>query len=158
MNPKPPWKQEGSSKQGLLTYQAAVAFEKETWEVINTRWLAWKKALMEDPVCTPTQQQMEVIQNVHLRSKYEYFVENNLPLSSDIQHMTPCPMCHLIHGLPGAGKSKSLQWLQSYWETVWNYKQGTHFAFVAYSNSMADNINGLTRHSFFSLSWKTNRL
>ena len=29
-------------------------------------------------------------------------------------------------------------------------------SFVAYSNSMADNINGFTMHSFFSLPWKTN--
>ena len=156
MNPKPPSKQEGSSKQCLLTHRAAVGFEKETWEVINTRWLAWHKALMEDPLCTPTQQQMEVIQNVHLRTKYEYFVENNLPLSTDIEHMTLRPMCHMIHGLPGAGKSKVLMWLQSYWETVWRYERGIHFAFVAYSNSMADNINGFTIHSFFALPWKNN--
>ena len=93
---------------------------------------------------------------MHLRTKFEFFVENNLPLANDIQHMTPQPMCHLIHGLPGAGKSKLLQWLQSYWETVWKYERGIHFAFVAYSNSMADNINGFTMHSFFSLPWKTN--
>eukprot|EP00973_Karenia_brevis_P056412 7846670-Karenia_brevis.AAC.1 len=66
-------------------------------------------------------------------------------------------MCHLIHGLPGAGKSKLLQWLV--WtvasveglEAVWKYERGIHFAIVAYSKSMADNINGLTMHSFFSL-------
>ena len=64
-------------------------------------------------------------------------------------------MFHLLHGLPGAGQSKVLQWLQSYWEEVWKYESGVHFAFVAYSNSMADNINGFTMHSFFSLPWKT---
>ena len=101
---------------------------------------------MEDTTCTPTVQQREVIQNIHLRTKYEFFVENNLPLANDIQHMTPRPMCHLIHGLPGAGKSRLLQWLQSYWETVWKYERGIHFAFVAYSNSMADNINGLLQN------------
>ena len=69
-------------------------------------------------------------------------------MEPDIAQFTPQPMCHLLHGLPGAGKSKVLQWIKSYWETVWKYKHGEHFVFVAYSNSMADNINGFTMHSF----------
>ena len=65
-------------------------------------------------------------------------------------------MCHLIHGMPGAGKSKLLQWLQSDWETVWKYERGIHLAFVANSRSMADNINGFAMHNFLSLPWRTN--
>eukprot|EP00973_Karenia_brevis_P010268 1391873-Karenia_brevis.AAC.1 len=101
---------------------------------------------MADETCRPTAEQQTVISQIHLRCKYEFFVENKPHLEADIQHCTQQSMCHLIHGLPGAGKSKLLQWLQSYWETAWKYERGIHFAFVAYSNSMADNINGFTMH------------
>ena len=138
MTATPQSKEEKTSTQSLITHRAGIGIEKENWDVINSRWCEWYKALMEDTTCTPTVQQREVIQSIHLRTKYEFFVENNLPLTSDIQDMTPRPMCHLIHGLPGAGKSKLLQWLESYWTTVWKYERGIHYAFVAYSNSMAD--------------------
>ena len=131
-------KEEGASNESFMTHRSGISIERENWDVINSRWHAWYKTLMADTTCTPTAQQEAVIQSIHLRTKYEFFVENNLPLTSDIQDMTPRPMCHLIHGLPGAGKSKLLQWLESYWETVWKYERGIHFAFVAYSNSMAD--------------------
>ena len=54
-------------------------------------------------------------------------------------------MFHLIHGLPGAGKSKILEWVQSLWEIVWRYKQGDDFAFVAYSNSMVIDLFNKTK-------------
>ena len=149
-------KEESGASQSFMTHRSGISLENENWDVINNRWHAWYKALLADTMCTPTVQQREVIQNIHLRTKYEFFVENSLPLTNDVHHMTPHPMCHLIHGLPGASKSRLLQWLESYWETVWKYERGIHFAFVAYSNSMADNINGFTIHSFFGLPWKTN--
>ena len=114
MTATPQSKEEKTLTQSLITHRAGIGSEKENWDVINSRWCEWYKALREDTTCTPTVQQREVIQSIHLRTKYEFFVENNLPLTSDIQDMTPRPMCHLIHGLPGAGKSKLSQWLESY--------------------------------------------
>eukprot|EP00973_Karenia_brevis_P033233 4585767-Karenia_brevis.AAC.1 len=63
-------------------------------------------------------------------------------------------MLHLLHGLPGAGKSEVLQLLHSFWETVWKYELGAHFVFVAYPNAMADNIGGFTMHNYFRIDWK----
>ena len=133
-----PSKEQQASDELLMTHQSGISFERESWDVINNRWKGWYKTLMADPMCTPTAEQEAVIQSIHLLTKYEFFVEYNLPLTEDVQNMTPCPMCNLIHGLPGAGKSRLLQWVESYWETVWKYEHGIHFAFVAYSNSMSD--------------------
>ena len=94
--------------------KSAVTFEHENWDRINSRWSEWRAKLVADQVCTPTTQQMAVIEYVHLRTKYEHFLDNNLPLHEDVRNMTPQPIFHLLHGLPGAGKSKVLQWLQSY--------------------------------------------
>lgn len=115
----------------LPTYTSAVTFQQDKWAQINHTWGPWHAALLSNTQCTPTQQQRDVIECVHLRTKYEHFLENNLPMQDDIKHLTPKPMFHLLHGIPGAGKSKVLQWLQSYWETVWKYERGVHFAFVA---------------------------
>ena len=112
-------KESQTSNDSLMTHRSGISFEKEYWDVIDSRWHAWYKSLLADATCAPTLQQRAVIQQVHLRTKYQFFVENNLKLEDDIQHLSPQLRCHLIHGLPGAGKSTLLQWLQSYWETVW---------------------------------------
>ena len=101
-----PSKEQQASDELLVTHQSGISFERESWDVINNRWKGWYKTLMADPMCTPTAEQEAVIQSIHLRTKYEFFVEYNLLLTEDVQDMTPCPMCHLIHGLPGAGKSR----------------------------------------------------
>ena len=57
------------------------------------------------------------------------------------------PLFRLIHGLPGSGKSQILKWLRSYFNEVWLWGEGTHYQFLAPSNSMADDIGGATLHS-----------
>ena len=146
---------ESNADAFLPSHTCSVSFQHENWASINRKWERWHAALLADTKCTPTTQQHEVIQCIHLRTKYEHFVEQNMTMEEDIKDFSPKPMFHLLHGLPGAGKSQVLQWLQSYWQTVWQFESGIHFAFVAYSNSMADNINGFTMHSFFNLPWKT---
>ena len=41
------------------------------------------------------------------------------------------PFFKLVHGLPGSGKSEVLKWLTLYFEKVWHWNQGVHFAKVA---------------------------
>eukprot|EP00973_Karenia_brevis_P020736 2847996-Karenia_brevis.AAC.1 len=63
-------------------------------------------------------------------------------------------MLHLLHGLPGSGKSEVLKWLRSYWEIVWQDEHGLEFVSAADSNAMADNIGGFTMHRYFNIEWK----
>ena len=69
-------------------------------------------------------------------------------------HLAPAPLRHLIHGLPGSGKSELTRWIQNYFEEVWQYKKGQHFVFLAPMNSMANNIGGSTVHSWGQIGFK----
>eukprot|EP00973_Karenia_brevis_P038201 5266701-Karenia_brevis.AAC.1 len=68
-------KKDDESCQGRRT---GVSFEQESWAVIRMRWTAWYESLMSDQTCRPTAEQFTVIRQMHLRTKYEFFVENNL--------------------------------------------------------------------------------
>ena len=67
---------------------------------------------------------------------------------------SPTPLRHLIHGLPGSGKSELTRWIQNYFEEVWQYKKGEQFVFLAPMNSMANNIGGSTVHSWGQIGFK----
>ena len=67
------------------------------------------------------------------------------------------PLLRLVHGLPGAGKSKVILWIKSYLEDVWLWEHNNQFAIVAPFNSMADNISGGTLHSFAGIPFKDRR-
>ena len=54
----------------------------------------------------------------------------------------------LLHGVPGAGKTDTLKWLRSFFETVMEWEHEKEFAFVAFQNSMAALLGGMTLHSF----------
>ena len=56
----------------------------------------------------------QVLTLIHGRCKYEYFVEQGLPLTADLAVMSAEPLYRLIHGLPGAGKSQVLLWIRDY--------------------------------------------
>ena len=62
-----------------------------------------------------------------------------------------------MHGLPGSGKSKVLEWLRNYFETVWKWTLGHEFVFLAPLNSMASNIGGFTHHSWGEVPFKDAR-
>ena len=67
------------------------------------------------------------------------------------------PLLRLVHGLPGSGKSKLLEWISSYFEHVWQYTHSREFMFLAPLNSMASNIGGATLHSWGQVAWKDKR-
>ena len=69
----------------------------------------------------------------------------------------PPPLRHLIHGLPGSGKSELLRWIRSYFEEVWQWSYGAEFVFLAPLNSMANNIGGSTVHSWGQIGFKDRR-
>ena len=63
--------------------------------------------------------------------------------------MAQRPLYHLVQGMPGSSKSQVLLWIRDYFQTVWLYVHGDEFVIVAGMNSMADNIGGVTLHSYF---------
>ena len=67
------------------------------------------------------------------------------------------PLRHLIHGLPGSGKSELMKWIRSYFEDVWLWTYGEEFVFLAPLNSMASNIGGSTVHSWGQIGFKDRR-
>ena len=58
------------------------------------------------------------------------------------------PMRALIHGFPGAGKSKVIHWLRDLFETVLGWQHGVEFVCLAPLNTMAALIKGNTLHSW----------
>ena len=124
------------------------------WSVIAEAYDTWcQAAYLDTSSKVPTAKQREILLTVHLRRKYEYFLEQGLTLSADIAYLSSTPLYRLIHGLPGAGKSQVLLWLRSYFEEVWHWKHRDQFVFLTSMNSMADNIGGFTMHSYFAISF-----
>ena len=146
------------SKTVQINNRASVAIIADDWPVLEARYKTWHaKVYVDTTTITPTQQQAQVLQLIHRRCKYEYFVEQQLPLADDLDGMCSAPLYRLIHGLPGAGKSQVLLWIRDYFITVWHWVHGDEFVFVAGMNSMADNIGGATLHSYFGLPFQNRR-
>ncbi len=135
-----------------------VAVERRDWRVIDAAYKTWyDEVYVDTSTKVPTAQQKMFLITVHLRRKYEYFVEQGLVFTEDIMHLSAAPLYRLVHGLPGAGKSQLLLWLRSYFEVVWKWTHGDQFVFLAAMNSMADNIGGNTMHSYFAVSFLDHR-
>ena len=66
---------------------------------------------------------------------------------SDMASSTKCePLFDLIHGVPGAGKSKVIGWICELFTDVLGWESGTQFVCLAVQNTMAANIGGHTIH------------
>eukprot|EP00973_Karenia_brevis_P076207 10583127-Karenia_brevis.AAC.1 len=136
------------------TKKATGMFEQESWTVVSKRWTKWRQETYFNEKHAPTMAQRELIDYVHARTCYEFFIETDLPQLPFTEYLRPQPMLHLLHGLPGSGKSEVLRWLRSYWEIVWKHEHGVRCVLVAYSNAVADNIGGFTMHRYFNIEWK----
>ena len=75
-------------------------------------------------------------------------VEEQIESAQETTFVSTEPFFKLAHGLPGSGKSEVLKWLTSYFDVVWDWKEGIHFVKLAFMNSMAANIGGSTIHSW----------
>ncbi len=56
------------------------------------------------------------------------------------------PMVDMVHGLPGARKSKVIEWLRELFEWQLKWTHGVQFVCLAFQNAMAANIHGHTIH------------
>ena len=57
------------------------------------------------------------------------------------------PMRGLIHGLPGTGKSRVIQWIIRMFTEAMAYEHGREFVCVAFQNKVAHAMNGCTLHN-----------
>ena len=65
----------------------------------------------------------------------------------------PVPM--LLHGVPGAGKSRVLKWMRIFFEEVCDFTHGVEFVYLASQNTMAALSGGSTPHSFGDIPFMT---
>ena len=61
------------------------------------------------------------------------------------------PIFNLIHGIPGAGKSKVIAWICELFTDVLGWESGTQFVCLAVQNTMAASIGGYTIHHWASI-------
>ncbi len=112
------------SVQNHAGYVAKSSLNTSTrdWTVLEQLYIDWHASVFADTTTkTPTLQQARILEVVHLRCKYEYFVEQSLPLSADLTNMSAVPLYRLVHGLPGSGKSQVPLWIRDYFERLGIY-------------------------------------
>ena len=77
---------------------------------------------------------------------------------SDMVASTLCePIFDLIHGIPGAGKSKVIAWICELFTDVLGWESGTQFVCLAVQNTMAANIGGHTIHHWASIPFRDDK-
>eukprot|EP00973_Karenia_brevis_P013215 1793645-Karenia_brevis.AAC.1 len=82
----------------------------------------WRQQTYHNQERSPTMAQREIINYIHARTSYEFFMEDNLPQLPFTKSLQPQPMLDLLPGLPGSSKSEVLKWLRSYEEVGWKYE------------------------------------
>ena len=123
--------------------------------VIEHNWAAayatWRRKVYDNKSNEgkiPNEKQSYILRCVHDRCVQEATRSND---------DCPAPFLRFVHGLPGSGKSKLLQWLRSYYEEVWQWVEGREFVFLAPLNSMACDIGGRTVHGWGQVAWQDKR-
>ena len=102
--------------------QCVVTMHEHDWSAAYDQWFidVNNKALQKGIV--PNPKQWEILNVVHHRCVAE---------KTGDEHLSEAPLLRLVHGLPGSGKSKVLEWLRNYFETVWKWTIGHEFVFLA---------------------------
>jgi hypothetical protein len=98
----------------------------------------------------PNAEQLHVLTIVAARVAREWQEEREDTASTSSEE----PLFELIHGLPGTGKSRVIAWLRELFEAVLNWRHNVQFVGLAFQNSMAANIHGLTIHTWSGISWQ----
>ena len=100
--------------------QCVVTMHEHDWSAAYDQWFidVNNKALQKGIV--PNPKQWEILNVVHHRCVAE---------KTGDEHLSEAPLLRSVHGLPGSGKSKVLEWLRNYFETVWKWTIGHEFVF-----------------------------
>ena len=127
--------------------------ETHDWQAAYRSWYDQTYVRCDDkPKIIPNAQQREVLEMLHDTCAREQRQKH-----FDAVHIKSAPLRHLVHGLPGSGKSELLRWIRSYFQDVWRWSYGEEFCFLAPLNSMASNIGGNTVHSWGQIGFKDRR-
>ena len=118
-------------KQRLKTWLQQLLLEKEK---PNTQQLDILKAV-KDRLLVEIQLEIE---GPELRRKHQPHL-----FSTDCEE----PMRALIHGLPGAGKSRVINWIRRLFMEARDWTHGVQFLCVAFQNKAAYAMGGSTLHS-----------
>ena len=129
----------------------AVETYRHAWIDAYARW----KESVSSSAKRPNTKQWQVLELIHHRCIYEYQEEVTQTVNATLQENHQEPLFRMVHGLPGAGKSEILKWLQTYFEDVWLWTKGIHFEYLAPLNMMAHAIGGQTIHSFGNVRFQT---
>ena len=98
----------------------------------------------------PTGEQLRVLEHITQRVEREMTEERSGMVAS-----TACePIFDLIHGIPGAGKSKVIAWICELFTDVLGWESGTQFICLAVQNTMAANIGGRTIHHWANIPFR----
>ena len=119
-----------------------------------TAYAAWKKGLVEAKndegvSLAPYAEQWRLMDMVHRRCVLEATEEQ----TGSINRTAAEPERVLGHGLPGSGKTQIMKWLADYFQSVWGWKHGIQYVFLAPLLTMAARINGFTVHSWGEIPW-----
>ena len=111
----------------------------------------WLKKLEREPE-KPTAEQLSFLSVVVERC----LVEQREELGNEDKQSEPVRM--LLHGVPGAGKSRCIHWLRRFFEDICKFTHGVEFAFACPFNTQAALIGGLTLHTFGHVKIKQRKL
>ena len=115
----------------------------------NSNLDKWRKQLPKraEP---PTKEHLEFLDDILDYFKQESAAEN----ANNPDMIKREPPFYLIHGVPGAGKSRIIQLLREAFENILNWQHGIHFVCLAFQNAMAAAINGFTIHHWSGIQIK----
>ena len=88
----------------------------------------------------PNTEQKAFLKNFVNRLKVELLETLQRSTESTIQE----PLLDLVHGFPGTGKGKLIEWMRRLMEDGLGWEHGVQFVCLAFQNAMAAQINGFT--------------
>ena len=124
------------------TAARAAIFQKGAQNSID----AWMERVRKDKN-PPNEQQHAFLKGLADRLKTE-IIEELMNTKGNTKHE---PMLDLVHGLPGTGKTRVIEWMRDLFQEALGWEHGVQFVMLAFQNSMAANINGLTIHNWASI-------
>ncbi len=90
--PRDTKKSHSVQKHAGYVAKSSLTTSTRDWTVLEQLYIDWHVSVFADTTTkTPTLQQARILEVVHLRRKYEYFVEQCLPLSADLTNMSAVP-------------------------------------------------------------------
>ena len=102
----------------------------------------WIHTIQDDADARPNAEQLALLKHIVQRIQVEISEER----AGTKAATTHEPIFDLVHGIPGAGKSKVISWLRELFEQVIGWSHGVQFVCLAFQNSMAAHIDGQTIH------------